>query len=46
VSVHGLARARGMAADLLAQAEAAVAPFGARGEPLSRLARLIVERKS
>jgi geranylgeranyl diphosphate synthase type II len=46
VSVHGLERARGMAADLLAQAEAAVAPFGARGELLSGLARLIVERKS
>ncbi len=46
VSLHGLERARAMAAELLSQAEAAVAPFGARGALLAGLARLIVERQS
>ncbi len=46
VSVHGLERAREMAAALLAQAEAALVPLGTRGELLGGLARLIVERCS
>jgi geranylgeranyl diphosphate synthase, type II len=46
VSLHGLERAREMAAELLRQAEGAVAPFGERGELLAGLARLIVERQS
>jgi geranylgeranyl diphosphate synthase type II len=44
VSVHGLAGARRIAADLLAQAREAVAPLGPRGQTLDALARLIVER--
>jgi geranylgeranyl diphosphate synthase type II len=46
VSVHGLSGARAMAARLLDEAEAAIAPFGARGEELRGIARLIVERRS
>jgi len=46
VSVHGLPGARSLAARLHAEAEAAVAPFGPRGEELRGLARLIVERHS
>jgi len=46
VSLHGLERARGMAADLLRQALDAVVPFGERGALLAGIARLIVERKA
>jgi geranylgeranyl diphosphate synthase type II len=46
VSIHGLARARAMAAELRAQAIGALAPLGARGELLAGLARLIVDRDS
>jgi geranylgeranyl diphosphate synthase, type II len=46
VAVHGLAGARRIAADLLAQAREAVAPLGRRGAPLDELARLIVERRA
>ena len=45
VSLHGLAGARRIAAELLAQARDAVAPFGPRGESLLGLAQLIVERR-
>jgi len=46
VSVHGLDRARAMAAELRAEALAAVAPLGPRGALLADLARLIVDRRS
>jgi geranylgeranyl diphosphate synthase, type II len=46
VSVHGLDRAREMAADLRAQALRAVSPLGERGTLLADLARLIVDRHS
>jgi geranylgeranyl pyrophosphate synthase len=46
VSVHGLERARAMAAGLRDQALAAVAPLGARGALLAALARLVVDRHS
>jgi geranylgeranyl pyrophosphate synthase len=46
VSVHGLDRARAIAAELLQEALAAVAPLGERGQLLAGLARLIVERRS
>ncbi len=46
VSVHGLARAREVAAGLLGEALKAVAPLEGRGERLQSLARLIVERQS
>jgi geranylgeranyl diphosphate synthase type II len=46
VSVHGLDGARRIAADLLAEARAALAPLGPRGAMLDALARLIVERRA
>jgi geranylgeranyl diphosphate synthase type II len=46
VSVHGLPGARRIAADLLAEARAALAPIGAHGQALDALARLIVERRA
>ena len=46
VSVHGLERARVMAAELREQALAAVAPLGASGALLAAIARLIVDRRS
>jgi len=46
VSVHGLASAQELASRLLKEAEDAIAPFGARGDELLGLARLIVERRS
>jgi geranylgeranyl diphosphate synthase type II len=46
VAIHGLERARAMAAELRAQALEAVAPLGPRGELLAGLARLIVDRES
>jgi geranylgeranyl diphosphate synthase type II len=46
VSLHGLAGARRMAADLLAEALSATFPLGPRGEALRGLARLIVERRA
>ena len=46
VSVHGLAKARTIAAGLLADAQAAVAPFGERGRILAGLADVIVGRSS
>jgi geranylgeranyl diphosphate synthase type II len=46
VSLHGIERAREMAAGLLRDAVAAVAPLGPRGALLQALARLIVERHS
>jgi geranylgeranyl diphosphate synthase type II len=46
VSLHGLDGARRMAASLLEEALAALAPVGPRGETLAGLARLIVERRA
>ena len=46
VSIHGLARAQAMAAELRTQAIGAVAPLGPRSELLAGLARLIVDRDS
>jgi farnesyl diphosphate synthase len=46
VSVHGLEGAREIAAGLLADAHAAVRPFGARGRVLAGLADMIVGRNS
>jgi len=44
VSILGLAPARRKAADLLEDALASLAPFGARGKPLADLARFIAGR--
>jgi geranylgeranyl diphosphate synthase, type II len=44
VSVHGIERARALAAELREEALTAVAPFGASGALLVALARLIVDR--
>src|SRR6266704_1510368 len=44
VSVHGLDRARALAAELRTQALEAIAPLGPRGSLLGDLARLIVDR--
>lgn len=44
VSILGLAPARRKAADLLEDALASLAPFGARGKPLAELARFIAGR--
>jgi geranylgeranyl diphosphate synthase type II len=46
VSVHGLPRARVMAAELLQDALDSLAPLGERAALLSGIARLIVERKA
>ena len=46
VSIHGLERARAMAAELKAEALDVLAPLGPRGELLAGLARLIVDRDS
>jgi geranylgeranyl diphosphate synthase type II len=46
VSVHGLEGARGLAARLGAEADAAAAGLGPRGEELRGIARLIVDRHS
>ena len=46
VSVHGLDRARAIAAELRAEALAALAPFGEKGALLADLARVIVDRRS
>jgi farnesyl diphosphate synthase len=46
VSVHGLDRARAIAAALRAEALDALAPFGNRAARLADLARLIVDRRS
>jgi geranylgeranyl diphosphate synthase, type II len=46
VSVHGLERARSLAATLRQEALDAVAPFGPRGELLAAIARLVVDRRS
>ena len=46
VSVHGLEKARALAAALLADAQAAIAPFGERGRILAGLAETIVRRRS
>jgi geranylgeranyl diphosphate synthase type II len=46
VSVHGLTGARQMAASLLDEALAVLAPLGTRADALAGLARLIVERRA
>jgi len=46
VSVHGLERARSLAAELRQEALESVAPLGPRGELLAAIARLIVDRHS
>jgi farnesyl diphosphate synthase len=46
VSVHGLERAREMAAGLRREALEALAPLGGRGVRLAEIARLIVDRHS
>jgi geranylgeranyl diphosphate synthase, type II len=46
VSVHGLEKARAMAAALRREALDALAPLGPRGELLGAIARLIVDRHS
>jgi geranylgeranyl pyrophosphate synthase len=45
VRVHGLEEAKRIASRLLAEAEAALAPLGARAELLRELARMIVRRR-
>jgi geranylgeranyl diphosphate synthase type II len=44
VSVHGLEKARALAASLRQEALDAVAPLGPRGETLAAIARLVVDR--
>ena len=46
VSVHGLQGAQKIASSLLADAQAAVAPFGERGRILAGLAEMIVRRRA
>jgi farnesyl diphosphate synthase len=46
VSVHGIEKARSLAATLRQEALEAVAPLGPRGELLAAIARLIVDRHS
>ena len=46
MSVHGLRKARALAARLLGEALAAVAPLGPPAFALGGLARLIVERRA
>ena len=46
VSVHGLEKARALAAALRQEALEAVAPLGPHGELLAAIARLIVDRHS
>jgi geranylgeranyl pyrophosphate synthase len=46
VSIHGLAQARALAADLKRQAQDAVSPLGERGALLAAIARLVVDRHS
>jgi len=46
VRVHGLERARGIAAGLLEEARKALRPLGDRARDLEGLARLIVERRA
>jgi len=46
VSLHGLDRAREMAASLGNEALDALAPLGSRGQRLAEIARLIVDRDS
>lgn len=46
VSTLGLDEARGVLADLVAEAQAALAPFGARGGVLSEAAAFVAARKS
>jgi geranylgeranyl diphosphate synthase type II len=45
VSFSGIEGARALASELVAASEAALAPFGPRGEPLARLARYVVTRR-
>jgi geranylgeranyl pyrophosphate synthase len=45
VSFSGVAGARALAAELAAASQAALEPFGPRGEPLAELARYVVVRK-
>lgn len=45
VSFSGIAGARALAAELVAASQAAIEPFGSRGEPLAELARYVVTRK-
>jgi geranylgeranyl diphosphate synthase type II len=44
--VHGVAASRARAAELLAEAEAALAGFGARAEPIRALGRFILDRRA
>jgi geranylgeranyl diphosphate synthase type II len=46
VSIHGLEKARAMAASLREEALSAVSPLGPRGELLAAIARLVVDRHS
>jgi len=46
VSVHGLEKARALAASLRQEALDAIAPLGPRGEVLAAIARLVVDRHS
>ena len=46
MSVHGLEKARALAATLRQEALDAVGPLGPRGELLAAIARLIVDRHS
>jgi geranylgeranyl diphosphate synthase type II len=45
-ALHGVAASRARARQLIAEAEAAVAGFGDRAEPIRALGRFIVERKA
>jgi geranylgeranyl diphosphate synthase type II len=44
-AVHGLEASRRRAAELIAEAERALAPLGAAADPIRALARFVVERK-
>ena len=46
VSLLGLEGARARASDLVAQAEAALAPYGERADPLREAARFVISRES
>jgi geranylgeranyl diphosphate synthase type II len=45
VSFSGIAGARALAGELVAASQAALEPFGGRGEPLAELGRYVVARK-
>nr|WP_244670010.1 farnesyl diphosphate synthase [Kaistia sp. 32K] len=46
VGLHGVARARAMLDDLVAEAEALLAPYGARAKTLAAAARFVADREA